>query len=303
MKGRLSTISRNAPYVPYALTAAGWCATVGMFWFVHRDTAVLALSAVGYALLLTGISLWLLPRPERTEEALVAASPARTWKWRLLVVTVFFFVPLIGGFAEGGASGGVFVPLLTPWFSTIIAMRMPWGGYKATDVYNFVSLALVPCLLLLALGLTPRQLGLGKSANRTWLASVLCLIVPIGMIGFALARGKLAIAGLLFLLFHNLLSNGFSEEFFARGMIMSHLRARISTNWAIILQAILWALPHAGGTVVEEHFNPLLIVLNVLVLNVPMGIALGVMAVRSRSLLMPTLVHISLDTMARLVSG
>jgi len=36
---------------------------------------------------------------------------------------------------------------------------------------------------------------------------------------------------------------------------------------------------------------------------VPMGIALGVMAVRSRSLLMPTLVHISLDTMARLVSG
>lgn len=303
MSAQTEDVTNRRAYAPYALTALAWCVAVGVFWFVHRDTATLALSAVGYALLLSGISVWLLPTPDACGEALNAAEPEKTWGWRLAVVIVFFFVPMVAGFAESGASGGIFVPILTPWFSTLMSTGMPWGGYTATDLYNFASLALIPCALLLALGLRPLQLGLGSWAPRSWLATLLCLLVPIGMVAFALARGKIGVAGLLFLLVHNLLSNGFSEEFFARGMIMSHLRARLPTDWAIVLQAVLWALPHAGGTVVEEHGNPVLILLNVLVLNVPMGIALGIMAARSRSLAMPTLVHISLDTMARLVRG
>ena len=40
-----------------------------------------------------------------------------------------------------------------------------------------------------------------------------------------------------------------------------------------------------------------LIVANVVALNFPMGMALGVMALRSRGLLLPTVVHVSLHIM------
>ena len=83
------------------------------------------------------------------------------------------------------------MPVLTPWFSMLMSSGMPWGGYTATDLYNFASLALIPCVLLLAAGLRPRQLGLGSWAPRTWLATLLCLLVPIGMVAFALARADI----------------------------------------------------------------------------------------------------------------
>jgi len=51
----------------------------------------------------------------------------------------------------------------------------------------------------------------------------------------------------------------------------------------------------------RQHGNVLLIVANVVAENFPIGITLGVMALRARSLVLPAVVHISLDTMKDLV--
>lgn len=72
---------------------------------------------------------------------------------------------------------------------------------------------------------------------------------------------------------------------------------------ALVFQAAFFALIHAGGTVAEEHWNPVLIFANVLALNMPIALTLGFMAMRSRSLLLPSAVHVSLDTMGRLVGA
>jgi hypothetical protein len=98
-------------YQAFVLTAAAWSAAVGVFWFVHRATAILALSAVGYAVLLSGITVWLLPIANLKETALTADAPAKTWPWRIAAVAFFFFVPLIGGFAWGACQEGFLSPV------------------------------------------------------------------------------------------------------------------------------------------------------------------------------------------------
>lgn len=78
-------------------------------------------------------------------------------------------------------------------------------------------------------------------------------------------------------------------------MVLSHTRAFVSTEWALIIQAVVFALLHFGGSL---HDEPGLIVVlaNVIALNLPMGYSLGRAALRTRSLFLPTVVHVALDT-------
>lgn len=69
-----------------------------------------------------------------------------------------------------------------------------------------------------------------------------------------------------------------------------------------MVQALLLALLHMGGTVSEER-SAVLIIANTVALNAPIGFTLGVMALHGRSLLLPTVIHVSLDMVSRLVGG
>jgi membrane protease YdiL (CAAX protease family) len=169
------------------------------------------------------------------------------------------------------------------------------------ELHNFLTLALLPGILLFALGMRPQELALTPPRRGTLAATLACLVVPFGFIVWGFAGNGLTVVALALLLLHNLLSNGFSEEFFARGMVFSQLRARLPNDWALMAQGLVFALVHAGGTFGEEHGNPLRTIANVVALNFPMGVALGAMAVRSRSLVMPVVVHVSLDTMKDLL--
>jgi membrane protease YdiL (CAAX protease family) len=168
-------------------------------------------------------------------------------------------------------------------------------------LYNFITLALIPGVLLFALGTRPKELGLCPPVKGTFAGTLACLFLPIGFIVWAFVSKGLTLTRLFFLLVHNLLSNGFSEEFFARGMILSQLRALMTSEWALVLQGLVFALIHYGSTIHDEHGNVIRILAYVIALNFPMGLALGFMALRSRSLVMPTIVHISLDTMKDLL--
>ena len=102
----------------------------------------------------------------------------------------------------------------------------------------------VRSLLLVALGARPWELGLCAPALGTLPATVLCLVPSLAFVGWGLASGKLTPLGLFYLVVHNFLSNGFSEEFLYRGMVLSHLRAVVTTDWAIVIQAVVFALLH-----------------------------------------------------------
>jgi membrane protease YdiL (CAAX protease family) len=129
-------------------------------------------------------------------------------------------------------------------------------------------------------------------AGRTALATLVCLIPVVSFVGCGSATGRLAPAALFWLLLHNFFSNGFTEEFLCRGMILSHLRALFQTGWAQLGQAVAFALLHFHPAGAAEQASPWRSVAEDLALNLPVALAFGFLALRSRSLALPTLLHI-----------
>ena len=298
MSSSVSALRRKRLAVSSMTAIAIWIGALMILLLSEPTMALLALASGAYAALLAGLTAWLIPKTDVPEPDTVlrASGTRRALALRIAVVVA----AVVWTAAFGVERGGFKVPLLTPLLKSLQTVRLA-PHLDGFVLHNFFSLALIPGILLIALGTRPRELGLCAPVRGTLKATLACLAYPLIMVIWAFTSKGLTIAGLFFWLLHNLLSNGFSEEFFARGMILSHLRARLKTDWALVLQALIFALLHAGGTIPEEHGNPARIIANVVGLNFPMGLALGFMAIRSRSLLLPTLVHISLDTMKDLL--
>jgi membrane protease YdiL (CAAX protease family) len=161
---------------------------------------------------------------------------------------------------------------------------------------NFISEALVPGLLLFALGATPIELGLAKWAKGSSYALLGALVLPAIMVVIWFTKGHASLGLLAFMLARNFLSNGISEEFIMRGMTMSHLRAFFSKDWAVVLQALLFGALHF-----ENGGNGLLTLAEVIALNAPTGVFLGLIALRARSVVLTGLIHTTLDTMKDIV--
>jgi membrane protease YdiL (CAAX protease family) len=117
------------------------------------------------------------------------------------------------------------------------------------------------------------------------------------MVGWAVTVGKVTPLALLVMAVHSLVSNGFCEEFMCRGLLLPTLRASAPTAWAVVAQGLLFGLVHLGGAVPEESGDPVLAAAAAVALNFPMGVALGVVAVRTGSLALPVAVHVSLHLM------
>ncbi|HEY1428637.1 MAG TPA: hypothetical protein VGF18_03625, partial [Candidatus Tumulicola sp.] len=110
------------------------------------------------------------------------------------------------------------------WSSPLnAAVQHLWSrlGFSMGDSapFNFILLALVPGILLFALGATRAELGLTRWRPAIVKTLLSALILPgvFATIWFAHGRGTLLL--LLTLLVHNFLSNGFSEEFLLRGIV------------------------------------------------------------------------------------
>jgi membrane protease YdiL (CAAX protease family) len=74
-------------------------------------------------------------------------------------------------------------------------------------------------------------------------------------------------------------------------MALSHLRAFVGIGWALLGQALAFALLHFHPAGAEERAAPWRSIAEDLALNLPVGLAFGFLAVRSRSLLLPTALH------------
>ncbi|MDB4875625.1 MAG: hypothetical protein JWM41_2071 [Gemmatimonadetes bacterium] len=292
----VARVLRSRAYLTFGVV---WCGSVVALLIADRANAVLALATAAYALLLAGGVIRFLPPPRdaRTDDVFRAQGPRRSVLAQNLVGMLAFGWAVLTGFVYGGR----FVPFVTPtvvWLQTIHTPLKHGAG----SFFNFAGMALVPGLLLFAVGARPRHLGLRRPERGTLRAATVCLALPLTMCIFALVNGGIKPVTLLWLLVYNFFSNGFSEEFQSRAINLSQLRAWMANDWALVIQAILFAVPHIGSTIHEYH-SVAMALANVVALNAPIAMALGIMALRSRSLVLPTVVHISLDTMAALVGA
>ncbi|MFY9719437.1 MAG: CPBP family intramembrane glutamic endopeptidase [Candidatus Cybelea sp.] len=251
---------------------------------------------LGYGAFAYGAVLWIITRScirldvQSEQRALKAAATGwRLWA-RVAVVATTLALVIPGR------------QLL--WHSSAVAaiQRFSAPVHLGADsaIPNFVFYALVPGLLLLALGAKPIELGLTAWRKGGTLALLGALVLPaiFTVIWFAKADGSVAL--LLFFFVRNLLSNGFSEEFLMRGMLFSHLRAFMSKEWGLVTQAFLFGLFHFEA---GERPGWGLEAAAVIAMNAPIGYFLGLMALRARSVVFTGLIHATLDMMGEMTRG
>ena len=276
------------------LLAALWIASEATMLAIDPQMGYAGLGFIVYLAVMSIITYRVVPAPPANDDVLVATGTPVRLIARCAVVALAVVVVAVRGLVLVGV---VRLPMFSQVYSGIESLA-PWLG---SGLPNFVMEALVPGLIVVALGATARQLGLTRPARGTLLATTIWIGLFVAAWIWRGAMGRLGIAALAVFLLHNLLSNGFTEEFFTRGLVFSHLRAGLSTGWALAAQAVIFALLHLPGSLHDER-TFLGDVANVIALNVPLGYAMGLMALRTRSLALPTTVHVALDTLRNVFS-
>lgn len=271
-----------------------WVGSVLVLVRPDPQIASIAAQSAGYAALLALLTAWLVPKAAVPlgDDTLRAhgSRGAMLLRWAVVVAAIGWIVGV-----NVVAAAGIGVPVFSAW-RAFVAPLHPLPFVRGPELQNFLMEALVPGVLLLALGASRRQLGLVAPVRGTLRATLACLALPAAFVVIGFAQGKLSFYRVFWqLIVRNVLSNGFSEEFVMRGALMSHLRGFWRADVALVAQALIFAVLHFG--IGDEHGNPFLILANVVALNFPMGVVLGFMALRTRSLLMPSVVHVSLDAM------
>lgn len=277
-------------------TAAVWLVAEVLMVLFDRGNSWIGPSSGVYVFLIWVAVAAIVRKNEAAEDDVLRTQARGPRLWLRMAVVLATTLAIVG--------------VYTLWFPGII--KLPWLGpiYRGIEhavplgsgPFNFLLYALIPGVILLLLGTKLRELGLTRSAPRTGLAAIPCFILPAIFVVMAMLKGHWTVGMLAWWVAHNFLSNGFSEEFFTRGMVFSHARAFLRKDWALFAQAMIFSLLHFGVTLgPEEHGNVIMAIANVISENTPMAIVMGLMALRTRSLLLPALVHTSLDTMKDLV--
>ena len=279
------------------VAAAVWVVCELLMLLFDRPNSWIGPSTAVYTLLLWAIVAALVPKDAGAEEQLLKPLVRGPLLWMRCAVVALTTIAIIGVYTFV-AHGKINVPWVRYAYHALsqAVFRNPGDS----GPFNFGLYVVIPLALLFALRTRPRELGLVPWAGRTWPSVVPCLLLPLIMIAIGFAKGSLTLGMLGYWVFHNLLSNGFSEEFFARGMVFSHLRAFLRKDWALFAQAMVFSLLHYAATS-EEHGNVIMTLANIISENSVMAIVMGLIALRTRSLALPAILHTSFDTMQRLI--
>ena len=254
-----------------------------------RTSGYIGLGAFAY-----GLVLWLIARacirPDEASEDSAIKTTATGWRLALRVVVVAATLGFVFFFERQwfwNSSANEALQRFSAWIHL---------GAGNTALPNAIFYVLIPGTLLFLLGAKPIELGLTAWRKGAWYALLGASVLPVVCIVIWFSKGHGAAGVLALMLVHNFLSNGFSEEFLMRGITMSHLRAFLPKDWALAGQALLFGLFHLGGF--GDHVTNWFVETSaVIAMNAPIGFFLGLIALRARSVLLPGLIHTTLDTM------
>lgn len=207
--------------------------------------------------------------------------------WATSLLALFFGAPAVPGFTA-----------LATWFAEIPI------AYPARGLPFLATLVLVvlPVIVVRLFGVRLREIGLCLPTGTSRLVTIAVLVIPLGVFVTAVGFEHVSIAAASLVLVMNFLNNGLPEEVFFRGVIMSYLRGLTSTPWAVCVSAIVFSLFHVPISTREEH-NIILLIANPLAENIPLGVMMSWMALRTRSLALPIIVHFSIDALRHVIPG
>ncbi|HUY11571.1 MAG TPA: CPBP family intramembrane glutamic endopeptidase [Candidatus Dormibacteraeota bacterium] len=168
----------------------------------------------------------------------------------------------------------------------------------ALGVSNLSMYCIPAALLLLALGVPLSQQGLGRFTRGSAASAVVLLIVPIIMYAYAVASGRAPVGTIVVTWLWTLLQAGFSEEFLWRGIIFGRLRAIMKAEYALFLQAALFASWHAAVDIHGYHGNIVDAVFDMIASQAMFGLAAGYITLRTGNVALSSAFHTLFDSLS-----
>ncbi len=208
-----------------------------------------------------------------------------------------------------------FLGILGTGIALNLGVRMPWNPFGvmhdavnawglrafhqsaiANGIANVAVDVLPVAVVLLMLGIKPRDLGFGEFRAKSLLVAIVWLFAPIVHFTAAVASGQMSLAFMGLLCGANFLQNGFPEEFFYRGVVMGRLRVAFSTDAALVLQALLFGFMHVGLALHLSGGHVLQAIAAMIALYSIFGLGMGYLTLRTGNIGIAVLVHLFSDS-------
>ncbi|MBK8469451.1 MAG: CPBP family intramembrane metalloprotease [Actinomycetales bacterium] len=274
-----------------------WFAAVLVLALGGHDIPVLGI-VVGLVLLF--LSLLVTAATEPADALSVATGPARRRVWvQLALVAVFIALTGWNNLAFHNVTAeDAAIPLWTPMTRWLQRVGEEWFGEGLGNfVVNPTTYVLLPLLVLALAAARPSTLGFGKG-HRVGRALLICCAIPLAWFAYTLIGGHQTIVRLSGRFASNFMQNGFLEEFLFRGLLQTRLRLIAGPGWALVGQALVFGVWHLGsGYASTDHAGLLPAIAITIVQQSLLGLALGILFERTRNLLVPSVVHIALNSM------
>ena len=299
---------RDEALRPALRSSAVW--TFAVLWVISATYLAItghAGTSLQWLGILIGLGLFILltvgltaGAPQRAAEAERGKRSTLLWLQVALVVAVIALTGQRGIVLHEVAPPMLeHIPLWSPFvgFLEETGIRLGRAGYLKNQNYlvNPVLMFVVPLPLLLLLGARWRSLGFERGW-RTWRVVVLWSIGVVGYWLFNLITGTWSVGRLGHKLLSNTMQNGFFEEFLFRGVLQTRLSRLISPSWGLVLSSLGFGLWHIGVDAKELGGDFLAGAAMSILIQSPMGLALGVIFLRTRNLLACSVIHVVFNT-------
>jgi membrane protease YdiL (CAAX protease family) len=183
------------------------------------------------------------------------------------------------------------VPLWSPLVDWLERLGDHWFG-NGNIVVNPATYTVLPLALLLLAGARSSRLGFAHG-HRVWRVIMLWCGFPVFYFAIMIIFGQLTPSQLARRFMSHFMQNGFFEEFLFRGALQTRLRRLWSSDWALVIQSLLFGLWHLGlGYTNTGHSGLLPAMASTIVNHAVIGLAFGIIFDRTRTLLAPSIVHI-----------
>lgn len=253
---------------------------------------------VGIVLLL--LSLLVVGATEPARAVRVVAGPARRRVWvQLGLVTVFIALTGWNNLVfHNVIEGNVDIPWWTPLVEWLQRLGEQWFDEGlGTFLVNPVTYVLIPLVVFLLAGARLPTLGFVKG-HGVGRALLICCALPVVWFAFTLISGQQTIVRLLGGFISDFMQNGFLEEFLFRGLLQTRLRLLAGPGWALVLQALVFGVWHLGSGSANTGYAGLLSAIAITIVQQALiGLAFGILFECTRNLLVPSVVHIAVNSM------
>jgi membrane protease YdiL (CAAX protease family) len=270
--------SRVAPLALFALLYVG--AEVVRLRIAGIGDAEQSIAAGVYVAL--SLATWFFTRSKAGPVAETRETKPRSLGAQFAIVAVVVLFTGFIGAAFNGVVRGVSLP----------ALFMRLGSFGIPQFALYVG---IPALALSAFGVHGRGVWV-RLGDRGWIAAGATWVAPFAIaLAIGVAQHPASLGRLTWRIATNVFQNGFSEEFLFRGVLLTRLRFVMRDGWALFAQAIVFGMWHYGADMREAHGDLIYAIALMITSQASFGYAIGFLALRSRSLLFPSIAHALAD--------